>query len=151
MSKGVEPLGGFPYAQLSHELIVVVTVQAGRVDELDDPADQGNFPRPSGDGPPGKLSVNLNPGSPFDPSRQLVVPVVREGGSEPAQQQLSRSERIVGSQDRGVWGDVVDGLPDEKLLEVGIPGGACWSRLGVNDVAAVGCRGSRPAARKVNA
>ena len=151
MGKGVEPLCGLPYAQLSHELIVMVTVQAGRVDELDNPADQGNFPCPSGDGPPGNLSVNLDPGSSFDPSRQLVVPVVREGGSEPAQQQLSRSERIVCRQNGGVWGDVVDGLPDEKLLKVRVPRGACWSRLGVNDVAAVGCRGSRPAARKVNA
>ena len=151
MGKGIESLCGLAYAQLAHELVVVVTIQAARVDELDNPANQGNFPCPSSDGPPGDLPVNLDPGSPFDPSRQLVVSMVWEGGSEPAQQQLGRSERIVRRQDGGVRGNVVDGLPDEKLLQVRVPRRACWSGLGIDDVSPVGCRGRRSGARNIDA
>ena len=151
LREGIQPLGGFSNAQFSHQLVVVVPVQAGRVDELNDPAYQGDFPRPPGDGPPCEFSVDLDPDSPFYPPRQFMVPVVWEGGTEPAQQQLSCSERIVSCQDRGVWGDVVDCLSDEQLLKVRVSRWARRAGLGFNNVTAVGWRACRTGGRDVDA
>ena len=129
----------------------MVTIQAARVDELDNPAYQGNFPRPSGDGSPSNLPVNLDPSSPLDPSRQLVVSMVWESGPEPAQQQLSSSERIMRRQNWGIRGDIVDGLPNEQLLHVWVSRRARWTGLGIDNVAPVGYRCRRPGARNINA